>query len=280
MMKLLHLSDLHIGKQATTLDEKYETNRIVRSIIAKWGGADDKPIVVITGDIVDDGLEEQYQLARQCFLPLRQLGFQLVFAPGNHDYGREGSFALARNFKLFKKYLHGIRDRVTYPDVPFETEDLTLITLNSMKAETGLWDGLLADGELGQKQLDNLGELIRDLRAEYGAEHTIAVALHHHPFLYPDDSKFHAAYEWLGHRLKDGADFMTIVEGKIDILLFGHEHRHVNFAVDFPSATLTTKYGIPVILSNGKSTEPGHPARLIEIDKSKGFPVEEATGKL
>jgi 3',5'-cyclic AMP phosphodiesterase CpdA len=275
-MRILHISDLHIGKEETGADEWKQAEKLVRRIIRAWGDEDDKPLVLITGDVVDDGREVEFIEARRILQPLRTAGFQLAPLPGNHDYGWNGSHAQEKRFKLFKKYLLGIESRVTYPDVPYADTDVSVITLNSMKAETGFWDGLLADGELGSRQLDELGELITELRSRRKKSHMIVVALHHHPFLFPDDPFFEQAREWLGHRLKDGADLMKLLAGRIDVLLFGHEHRHVDFSEPFDGHLFTEEYDIPCILSSGKSTDPGLPARIISLEGRRKPRVEPA----
>ncbi len=275
-MKILHISDLHIGKKETELNEARQAEKLVRLIKRHWGGGDDKPLVLITGDVVDDGREAQFIEARRILEPLHTAGFQVVPLPGNHDYGWNGAYAQEKRFKLFKKYLMGIETRVTHPDVPYADDRVALITLNSMRAETGFWDGLLADGELGDDQLAELAELLTTLRAERSKSFKIVVALHHHPFLFPDDKLFKHSKEWLGHRLKDGADFMRLVSGRIDVLLFGHEHRAVDFSQPLAGHILTEKYGIPCILCSGRSTDPGLPARLITIQGRGKARVEPA----
>jgi predicted phosphohydrolase len=203
-MRILHISDLHIGKEAD-VDRWKKAEKIVRESIREWGDDDDKPLVLITGDVVDDGAEVEFIEARRILRPLHRAGFQVAPLPGNHDYGWNGAHAEEKRFKLFKKYLLGIESRVTYPDVPYADDDVTLITLNSMHAETGFWDGLLADGELGSRQLEDLDELITILRDERKKSHKIVVALHHHPFRFPDDPPLKKIKERLGHRLKDGS---------------------------------------------------------------------------
>ncbi len=273
-MKILHISDLHIGKEETDVDEWRQAERLVRLIRKHWGQDPDKPLVLITGDVVDDGREVEFIEARRILEPLHQAGFQVAPLPGNHDYGWNGAHAQEKRFKLFKKYLLGIEDRVTYPDVPYADDRVAVITLNSMQAETGFWDGLLADGELGGRQLDELGELVTTLRRERPKSFKIVVALHHHPFLFPDDEFFEKAREWWGHRLKDGADLMRLIGGRVDALLFGHEHRHVDFSEPFAGHVVTEEYGIPCILASGKSTDPGLPARVITFD-GRGRPHVE-----
>ena len=273
-MRILHISDLHVGKRKTGINEARQTEKMVRLIKRHWGDDDDKPLVLITGDVVDDGREAQFIEARHILEPLRRAGFQIVALPGNHDYGWNGAHAQEKRFKLFKKYLLGIETRVTHPDVPYADENVALITLNSMRAETGFWDGLLADGEIGNDQLDELGELLTTLRTERPKSFKIVVALHHHPFLFPDDKLIKHSKEWLGHRLKDGADFMRLVSGRIDVLLFGHEHRAVDFSQPLAGRVLTEEYEIPCILCSGRSTDQGLPARLITIE-GRGKPRVE-----
>ena len=274
-MRILHISDLHIGNEGD-VDRWKRAEKIVRRIIRAWGGDDDKPLVLITGDIVDDGTEVEYIEARRILRPLHRAGFQVAPLPGNHDYGWNGAHAQEKRFKLFKKYLLGIETRVTYPDVPYADNDVSVITLNSMHAETGFWDGLLADGELGSRQLDELDELITSLRDERKKSHRIVVALHHHPFQFPDNSPLLRVKERIGHRLKDGVQLMKLLSGRIDALLFGHEHRHIDFSEPFEGHLFTEEYAIPCILSSGRSTDPDLPARVITFEGRRKPRVEPA----
>jgi 3',5'-cyclic AMP phosphodiesterase CpdA len=274
-MRILHISDLHIGQEGK-VDRWKMAERLVHKIKRAWGNDDDKPLVLITGDVVDDGAEVEFIEARRILRPLHRAGFQVAPLPGNHDYGWNGAHALEKRFKLFKKYLLGIETRVTYPDVPYADNDVTVITLNSMHAETGFWDGLLADGELGSRQIEELAELITALREERKKSHKIVVALHHHPFQFPDDPPLKKVKERIGHRLKDGKKLMRQLSGRIDALLFGHEHRHVDFSKPFDGHVFTEEYDIPCILSSGRSTDPGLPARVITIGGRRKPRVEPA----
>jgi len=274
-MRILHISDLHIGQEGA-VDRWKMAEKLVREIKREWGGGDDKPLVLITGDVVDDGTEIEYIEARRILRPLHRAGFQVAPLPGNHDYGWNGAHALEKRFKLFKKYLLGIETRVTYPDVPCADNDVTVINLNSMHAETGFWDGLLADGELGSRQRAELDELITVLRDERKKTHRIVVALHHHPFQFPDDPPLKKIKERVGHRLKDGDDLMKLLSGRIDVLLFGHEHRHVDFSKPFDGHLFTEEYDIPCILSSGRSTDSGLPARVITLEGRRKPRVEPA----
>lgn len=245
-MKILHLSDLHIGKSET---EAENLGKIVNFIVGneQWHG--DKPIIVITGDLVDDGKKEQFAEARQILEPLYQTGFTVLAVPGNHDYGWNGVHAREKRFPLFKNAFFKY-ESVTYPHVK-EIDGHIFVGLNSMKAETGFFDGLLADGELGSRQINDTLDRLKDFEGR-PPEKKVVIYLHHHPFLYPDDNELEEMGEKIGHWLKDGDDFMhKISKYRVDILLFGHEHRHL----DFSSTEISKKYGIPAILSSGKSTK-------------------------
>jgi len=274
-MKILHISDLHIGKE-TDVDRWKKAEKLVREIKRAWGDDDDKPLILITGDVVDDGTEVEFIEARRILRPLHRAGFQVAPLPGNHDYGWNGAHALEKRFKLFKKYLLGIEARVTYPDVPYADNDVSVIALNSMHAETGFWDGLLADGELGTRQLEDLDELITTLSNERKKSHRIVVALHHHPFRFPDDPPLKKIKERFGHRLKDGEELMEALAGRVEVLLFGHEHRHVDFSKPFDGHLFTEEFDIPCILSSGRSSDPGLPARVITIEGRRKPRVEPA----
>ncbi len=82
------------------------------------------------------------------------------------------------------------------------------------------------------------------------AKQKVIVCLHHHPFLYPGQPPLNNLEEVLGHWLVDGDDLMKAIRGRANILLFGHEHWHL----DFTGTELSSDYEIPIILSAGKST--------------------------
>ena len=88
-MRILHISDLHIGREDKVGRWK-QAEKIVRETIREWGGDDDKPLVLITGDVVDDGAEVEFVEARRILRPLHRAGFQVAPLPGNHDYGWNG----------------------------------------------------------------------------------------------------------------------------------------------------------------------------------------------
>lgn len=242
---ILHLSDLHVGRSAK---EGENLNLIVEKIINRWANENNKPVILITGDLVDDGEEKQFIEARQILNPIYAKGFTVLPVPGNHDYGWNGNHAKAKRFKHFKNAFFPFE----YVGYPFSKEigGHLFIGLNSMKAEEGFFDGLLADGELGGRQIDDTTGILKKTLARNPYQKVI-IYLHHHPFLFPDDSILETIGEKIGHWLKDGDDFMNKIMKRTDILLFGHEHRHI----DFSGTQICRKYEIPKILSCSKSTD-------------------------
>jgi len=116
------------------------------------------------------------------------------------------------------------------------------------------------------RQINNLSGILNYLDDRPETQKVI-VHLHHHPFLYPDEKDLvDVIVEKGGHWLKDGPAFMHVIAGRVDLLAFGHEHRHL----DFSDTELSTKYRIPHIFSAGKCTKD---SKEYEVDQ-KGRATE------
>ena len=63
--KILHLSDLHVGKSKS---ESKNLRRIVEKVIKLY--RKHKLTILLTGDIVDDGQKKQYKDAKNILKPL------------------------------------------------------------------------------------------------------------------------------------------------------------------------------------------------------------------
>lgn len=61
-MKILQISDLHIGNGLSSTKEGKNTKKIVQLINKKWGNDTDKPIILITGDVTDSGKRSFYAI--------------------------------------------------------------------------------------------------------------------------------------------------------------------------------------------------------------------------
>ena len=89
--RIVHLSDLHIGLNDSPIPEA-QARSVVNAIIKAYPPQGDsyaspRPIVVITGDIVDYGdPPTHFSAARGILDQLKAGGFTVLVIPGNHDY--------------------------------------------------------------------------------------------------------------------------------------------------------------------------------------------------
>lgn len=250
MVSLFHLSDLHFGRCPHTTRSAL---RALSALETHLDSLDQAPLVVITGDLTDDGELEQIELARTALQRLHDRGCRLIAVPGNHDLGRDGCCADVKRLAWFQAAFCQPA-AFSYPRAG-SFGSLTVIELNSMQEETGVFDRFWADGELGEHQLEALDQLLRDHQPLRDRALTkVIVCLHHHPFFFPDSSLLELLGNWATHWLKDGKRLMQILAGRVDALLYGHEHRQWDFSLPIANYRLTTTYRIPVILCCGSSS--------------------------
>lgn len=258
--KIIHISDIHGGR---TDSEMTNFEGIINKIVTDY--SEEKPIIIITGDIVDDGEVEQYAEAQRILDKLNNAQFRVLLIPGNHDYGQNGNHAKEENYHRFKSTFSKFFKN---NDVHFPYEDEfgghVFIGLNSMMdvfkdgivaaPEDGIFSGnttndydkrevFFASGKLGEDQISNTLKILK--KYEDRSEQKVILYLHHHPF----DIKGGFIHRHV-HSLVDGEDFLKKISGRVDLLLFGHEHIHI----DFSETHWSTDYNISKILCSGKST--------------------------
>jgi 3',5'-cyclic AMP phosphodiesterase CpdA len=218
MIKFIHLSDLHI--HGTDRRDNRNCRKVIDFIINQY--PDEKPIVLITGDITDDGAERQYKNAVDILKPLVSEGFKLLATPGNHDYGFAGNIYTEESQQLFQDYILGDLLNITcakqphikmedlYPMVDIEG-DVLFIGLDSV---VGNEDEFLhfASGEVGKPQRKKLAII---LKRNPGRK--VVVYFHHHPFCRGFLKKFVM-------EMDDAQQVMRILSGLVDFVCFGHKH--------------------------------------------------------
>ena len=246
-MRIVHLSDIHIGKSAN----HKSFAAIVNWLISKKNTHRSK-VVVITGDIVDDGVLWQYKEAKKQVEKLRTNDFAVLCCPGNHDYGPAGIIEDNYCIGYFKKYISGDID---YPHCEI-IDGHAFVLLDSMyeeMKETEMWG---AQGKLGKDQLRNLDKLLDDLEDD-SADTKVIIALHHHPFYYDYFLK-----------LRDDELFKQVITieedgtSRANCLLFGHKHVEKRFNKP-PSNSKEKKYGIDVIFASGATTERDNKGKMV-----------------
>jgi len=181
-MIIVQLSDLHVGSQFQP--EVFET-------IVKEVNELNPDVIVITGDLTNEGLMKEYEKCKSLLKQFRTK--KIISISGNHDYRNTG-------YLLFKKFF------------PFETineldNDVILVTVGTARPDRN-------NGEVGYRQ--NLW-LERTMK-KYKDKIKI-VAMHHHLIPIPDTGSDQLTVVDAGDVLR------TILDTQVDVVLCGHKHR-------------------------------------------------------
>lgn len=241
-MKFLHISDLHFHRNQ---DDNREANALLKFIGTKYPAH----IVIVTGDITDDGHEKQYQNALDALSPFKG---RVFIAPGNHDFGATGSFFSRERAERFDRFLAGpLEQGGTFygPNSPVVNvlkeggQDIMLIALDTNLETDHPWD--FACGKVGEAQL---GALETILCTDTARDAVKILFFHHHPFMHNNPFM----------ELMDAKALMRMVYGRIHVMAFGHKH---------VSAEWKQWGGIPWVIASDNS--PGKKwAREITVDKA------------
>ena len=155
-MKIVQLSDLHVG--GLFKEDAFEI--IVKEV--NWLSPD---VIIISGDLTDDGLIFQFQHARSLIHRLNCPN--LIALPGNHDYRHTG-------YLLFKKFF-------PFSKPVYEFKNLVILTLGTARPDRD-------EGEVGHRQ----NVWLEDILNKYEKK-TKIVVIHHHLIAIPD-----TGYAWRG----------------------------------------------------------------------------------
>jgi 3',5'-cyclic-AMP phosphodiesterase len=123
-MKLVQLSDLHIGGA-------YFNQGIFDTIVDEVNNKLKPDVVLITGDLTDDGLLSQFERARTEINKLVDSCPNTLILPGNHDYRHTG-------YLLFKKFFPSLKQI-------YEFKNTLIITLATARPDRD-------EGEVGHRQ--------------------------------------------------------------------------------------------------------------------------------
>ena len=94
-MKFIHLSDLHIH---TNSNDNVDVTATLSFISKNYPNH----ALIVTGDITDDGAEDQYANAYNLLKPFQG---KLFICPGNHDFGALGNLYSHERALRFDQYL-------------------------------------------------------------------------------------------------------------------------------------------------------------------------------
>ena len=207
--------------------------------------ASQRPVILLTGDIVDDGKLNQYKRAVDILSPLVEAKFKVMASPGNHDYGHYGIRYEEAAQDRFRKYIladllnipKAKKAGVTLPDLyPLKNTmgDVVFIGLDSVVGNKD--EALqLASGEVGATQRELLAEMLQEI----GSDKKVVVYFHHHPF-------YRNLFKRIALELDDAKEVMTLLSGRANLVCFGHKH---------VSHCWPDDWQIDWILASGKSTK-------------------------
>jgi Icc protein len=189
-IRVIQITDCHLPADPDQLYrgiKPYETLRLLLPKVAQFN----PDLVLATGDLSEDGSLSSYQSLRRFFEPLKA---QVLALPGNHD----DAITLAGVF----------------PGSPVDEIAVSrhgawqIIRLNSCLPGK-------PEGQLGEKMLSGLAELLRDGRRMPGL-----IAVHHQPIA--------IGSEWIDkYRLFESDAFLKLVDENpgVKIVSFGHVHQ-------------------------------------------------------
>jgi 3',5'-cyclic AMP phosphodiesterase CpdA len=184
-MIVAQLSDLHVGAA------RYEP-LLLRQAIAEINdlGPD---LVVVAGDVTDEGLGDQYESAAD---ELDQLTCgHIVVVPGNHDARNVGDVRFEQTFGARDSLL---RERIARLDV-------TVVAVDSSKPD-------LDEGLVGREHYPWVQSAFADV-----ADLRIFVC-HHHLVAIPGTGREH-------NQLLDAGDVLALLHhSHVDLVLAGHRH--------------------------------------------------------
>lgn len=247
MLQLLHLSDLHLGSHRKTRNN-LRMRMLAARICQRYAGPD-APVILISGDLTNNGTRAEFGQAVRILGRFRSAGFRMLVCPGNHDVGPMGNTfhrSAQVNFQqqVLGQLLGVARARTAtnrmaefYPRVD-HINGVTCIGLDSANREDHL-----ASGRIGQAQLLRLRVALKSIPADV----PIVVYVHHHVF------------QWVhSMRLWDSKDLLNILDGRANLLCFGHKHQP---RVWDSLSRRAEKTGIDVLVSSGQSTAPKRRSR-------------------
>lgn len=241
-MRFIHLSDLHFHRHPSDNVAVIALLDFIQQHYPHYK-------LIVTGDIVDDGDEKQFE---EAFRALEPFTGRIFICPGNHDFGAAGNFYSQERGERFdqllsKRLLQGgtfTGDNTPVVNVVSEGGERTMLIALDTNLETDHpFD--FACGEVGEEQLASLKTILVNPAT---AGMIKMVFFHHHPFMHGNPFM----------QLTDARQLMRILYGRVQVVLFGHKH---------VSGFWTNMNGISYVLAADNS--PGkNVAREVAIDQN------------
>lgn len=201
-MLIAHLTDLHARPHGKPAYRVVETNRMIAQAVRALTQLAPLPdCVIVSGDLTDCGLAEEYAELRQLLAPLKM---PVYLVPGNHD--RRGNFQAA-----FHDY-PGVDPALPFVRYAIDQFPVRIVALDTVVFGHG--HGALDDGSLDWLE----AELARE------PHKPTAIFMHHPPFST-------GVHDMDRIRLMEGSERFLAIIGKhsnIEHVLCGHHHRSIH----------------------------------------------------
>jgi 3',5'-cyclic AMP phosphodiesterase CpdA len=221
LMKLAHLSDLHLGHH--TSHTKLES--LVEDLLSQ---APD--ILVNTGDITDRGTVAQFRRARDF---VNSLGLPFLSVPGNREVAITAVWEWLIPRLAMRRY-HGFFGQIDKVVHCVEGSGVLLLGLNSVHPFPS-WPGSISRESR---------HWLKDQAARH-PEHVKILFLHHPVLPVIRSSSFWA------HSLSDAGEVLNIsTQTGINLILQGHKHRSAVMEITFPqrnASVVVSACGAPLM---------------------------------
>lgn len=218
MQKVIHLSDLHVGKNDKQSRKRWRA--ITNYIHDTHPGVP----VLITGDITDNGRVTEYETAQAWISELGVFN-PVLMVPGNHDYAFKGTFPFhskGTNLQRWYEYCGtpvGFGQRSGIPNLWMPSEPVWE-GYGCFQINDKLMAFYVDSGDPERRKRCATGWISAGMCATLARElplydnFTRIVMVHHHPF----NHTYHKGLEgWY--------PFMNVLDGNCELLLFGHDHK-------------------------------------------------------
>jgi len=233
-LRILHLSDTHLTGDGALHQGSVDTAAALDSVLARIDGVPGIGLVVVSGDVSEDGSPESYAaLVERVGGWAERHGAALVVVPGNHDL-REGFRQVLTNGHVLGEGGRPLMHTMEYhpPTVPVWGQSLVagrrIVTVDTSVPGAGY-------GEISAASLERLRAALDGEHAPHGT----VVVLHHPPL--PAPTALHAALQ-----LRNPEALADVIRGSdVRVVLAGHYHHHFAGALA----------GVPVLVAPGVAND-------------------------
>ena len=248
-MIIAHISDFHVDLCVQTRAGTIDTRERLRQAVAHVGALRPAPdVVLVTGDLVNDGAPEQYAIVARA---LAALSMPCYVIPGNHD-DREN---LRRAFSD-KPYL---KDTAEFVHYVVDQYPLRLIALDTLVPGRD-------EGELCQRRLAWL-----QARLAEAPQQPTLIFMHHPPF-----ATALPVFDGMGLRGAQQMGEIVRQHPQIEAVVCGHVHRaiHTRWGGAVACSAPSISFQYPMDMVGSAAIEPlnGNPGgRLYVWHPEKGL---------